>query len=367
MGRALLVNRDAVMTPKHDSTMTPWHRIAVKRYGRARWCILWKTPRDRSRFLFALARHGAARQGGAMSAIANPFAAKTVPDAPIVSRFAPSPNGALHIGHALSAMLAAETTRLHGQGRYYVRIEDIDATRSRTEHVEGIIADLRWLNLLGDQPPVMQSARTPAHREALEDLRAGGLVYRCFCSRSDIAAALRHTPVLHGPDGPAYPGTCRALSENGAEEAAAQRAATTPHCWRLDMAKALDLYPTLFWEEAGEGTVLADPRPFGDVVLWRKDAPASYHLAATLDDAHEGVTHVVRGRDLYAYTALHRLLQAVFDLPVPVYWHHPLLLGEDGEKLSKSRASTPLAAWRQAGWEPSELLRQLRAGLVPAP
>ena len=311
-----------------------------------------------------LAACGAARQSGTMSAIANPFAALPLPDTPIVSRFAPSPNGALHIGHALSAMLAVETARLHPDGRYYVRIEDIDATRSRTEHVDGVITDLRWLDLLGDMPPVMQSARTPEHAAALDDLRARGLVYRCFCSRSDIAAALRTTSVLHGPDGPAYPGTCRSMPK---DEAAARAAAGEPHCWRLGMAKALDLHPTLFWEEAGEGTVLADPRPFGDVVLWRKDAPASYHLASVLDDAAEGVTHVVRGRDLYAYTAVHRLLQATFDLPEPFYWHHPLLLGKDGEKLAKSAASPALAAWRQAGWEPRALLNAVRAGRQPAP
>lgn len=301
-----------------------------------------------------------------MSAIANPFAQMPAPQVPIVTRFAPSPNGALHIGHALSAMLAEETARLHADGRYYVRIEDIDPTRSRPEHVESILTDLRWLGLLGDMPPVMQSARTAAHRAALDDLRARGLVYRCFCSRSDIAAALKTTPVLHGPDGPGYPGTCRALPE----DAAAARAEREPHCWRLNMAKALayvkPLHPHLTWEEAGEGNTPADPQPFGDVVLWRKDAPASYHLASVLDDAHEGVTHVVRGRDLYAYTAVHRLLQALFDLPEPAYWHHPLLLGEDGEKLAKSKASPALAAWRQAGWEPDALLNALRSGHQPA-
>ena len=309
----------------------------------------------------ALARFRAARQGEGMSGLINPFASLPAPKTPIVTRFAPSPNGALHVGHALSAMLAEETARLHPNGLYYVRIEDIDATRSRAEHIEGIIADLRWLGLLGDTPPVMQSMRTPAHATALEDLRARGLVYRCFCSRSDIAAALKSTPVLHGPDGPAYPGTCRSLSEN----VAAARAKTTPHCWRLDMAKALALHPHLTWQEAGEGTITADPRPFGDVVLWRKDAPASYHLAATLDDAAEGVTHIVRGRDLYAYTAVHRLLQALFDLPQPAYWHHPLLLGDDGEKLAKSKGSPALAAWRNAWADPAILRAILRAGQMP--
>lgn len=317
-----------------------------------------------------LVARGALRQGAGMSAIANPFAQMPPPYAPpippIVTRFAPSPNGALHIGHALSALLAEETARLHADGHYYVRIEDIDATRSRPEHVEGIMTDLRWLGLLGDTPPVMQSARTAAHRAALEVLQARGLVYRCFCSRSDIAAALKVTPVLHGPDGPAYPGTCRALPE----AYSAARAAREPHCWRLNMAKALasikPLHPRLSWYEAGVGDSPADPRPFGDVVLWRKDAPASYHLASVLDDAHEGVTHIVRGRDLYAYTAVHRLLQALFDLPEPVYWHHPLLLGEDGEKLAKSKTSPALAAWRQAGWEADALLAAVRSGLQPA-
>ena len=293
---------------------------------------------------------------------ANPFAAMPLPDAPVVSRFAPSPNGALHLGHALSAMVAQETARLHPHGRYYVRIEDIDATRSRAEHIDGIITDLRWLGLLGDTPPVMQSARTPAHAAALENLRARGLVYRCFCSRSDIAEALRQKPVLHGPDGPAYPGTCRALTEAQSDA----QAETMPHNWRLDMGKALAMHPHLTWEEAGEGTIAADPRPFGDVVLWRKDAPASYHLASVLDDAAEGVTHIVRGRDLYAYTAVHRLLQAVFDLPQPAYWHHPLLMGEDGEKLAKSKKSPALAAWRQAEADPTALLAMLRKGQMPA-
>ncbi len=334
--------------------------------ARNRSQVLWVCPLVHLVDKWILAMHPMARQGAGMSAIRNPFSDMPPPQTPIVTRFAPSPNGALHIGHALSAMLAQETARLHPAGRYYVRIEDIDATRSRAEHVEGIITDLGWLGLLGDGPPVMQSARTDAHRAALDQLRKRELVYRCFCSRSDIAAALKATPVLHGPDGPAYPGTCRALSD----DESAELAETTPYCWRLDMAKALALHPELSWQEAGAGEIPADTPadsgPFGDVVLWRKDAPASYHLASVLDDAAQGVTHVVRGRDLYAYTALHRLLQALFDLPQPYYWHHPLLLGEDGEKLAKSKVSPALTAWRQAGWAPDALLTAVRSGHQPA-
>jgi glutamyl-Q tRNA(Asp) synthetase len=269
------------------------------------------------------------------------------------TRFAPSPNGLLHIGHAYSAMCAHDFARAFG-GRFRLRIEDIDGTRSRAEHIEAIQRDLIWLGLGWDADVVFQSQRVDRYAAALEQLKAMGLVYRCWCTRSEIAAVLKDRPVLHGPDGPVYPGTCRGAERLGDD-----------YCWRLDMAAAVERVGPIGWTDLAAGPQQADPMQFGDVVLWRKDAPASYHLAATLDDAADDISHVVRGQDLYAYTAIHRLLQAVLDLPVPIYWHHPLLLDEKGEKLAKSRLSQPLADLRRAGADGPELMAALRAGELP--
>ncbi len=268
------------------------------------------------------------------------------------TRFAPSPNGQLHVGHAFSALCAHDFARGFG-GKFLLRIEDIDGTRSRPEHVEGIFADMRWLGLYWDGEPVFQSQRIARYTEALERLKALGLVYRCWCTRSDIAATLKRQPVVHGPDGPIYPGTCKGRHGIGA------------HCWRLDMAKSMEKAGPLGWIDLAAGPQVADPAQFGDIVLWRKDAPASYHLAATLDDAADGISHVVRGQDLFAYTAIHRLLHVMLDLPEPVYWHHPLLLDDNGEKLAKSRLSEPLAALRLNGVDGSMLIAQLRNGVLP--
>jgi glutamyl-Q tRNA(Asp) synthetase len=271
----------------------------------------------------------------------------------VVTRFAPSPNGMLHIGHAYAAICAHDVARGES-GRFLLRIEDIDATRSRAEYVEAIQTDLNWLGLDWDGDVRFQSARVEQYRTALTHLEDMRLIYKCTCTRGDIAAALKEHSVLHGPDGPHYPGICRGKDVGDA-----------PFCWRLDMAAATAATGMLDWTDLEAGAQFADPAQFGDIVLWRKDAPASYHLAATLDDAADGVTHVVRGRDLFAYTGIHRLLQALLGLPEPVYWHHALLLDESGEKLAKSKASPALAQRRLAGENGVALTKSLRTGQLP--
>lgn len=278
-----------------------------------------------------------------------------------VTRFAPSPTGRLHLGHAWSAVQAHALARANG-GRFLLRIEDIDQGRSRPEHVEAVLADLEWLGLEHDGLVAFQSQRMPLYRAALERLREMGLAYPCFCTRADIArevAASASAP--HGGDGPVYPGTCRAIP---AEQAAA-RAAREPHAWRIDMARAVEVAGPLAWKDALAGTVRADPLAQGDVVLARKDAGVSYHLAVTVDDAEQGVTDIVRGRDLFVVTHVHRLLQALLNLPTPRYDHHPLLVGPDGERLAKRHGAPTLEAMRLAGEDGQALARAIRDGRVP--
>ena len=280
-----------------------------------------------------------------------------------VSRFAPSPTGRLHLGHVYSAVRAHDLARAAG-GRFLLRIEDIDGTRSREDFVAAIEEDLRWLGLGWDGAVVRQSQRLDLYAAALDRLKAMGLVYPCFCTRAEIAAS---ASAPHGNEGSVYPGTCRTLSE---AEAAAR--ADEPHCWRLDMAKAIAMATPaprrgegLRWHDASAGWVLADPAPQGDVVLARKDAPTSYHLAVTVDDAAQGITDVVRGVDLFDATHVHRLLQALLGLPTPAYHHHALLTGPDGKRLAKRNGARPLAELRAGGINPSALLADLRAGQVP--
>ncbi|MBB4838261.1 glutamyl-Q tRNA(Asp) synthetase [Sphingomonas kyeonggiensis] len=270
------------------------------------------------------------------------------------TRFAPSPTGRLHLGHAWSALQAHDFARANG-GAFTLRIEDIDGTRSRPEHVEAILRDLEWLGLGWDGEVTFQSRRLALYEAALDDLRARGLLYPCFCTRADIAASLT---APHGPEGPLYPGTCRGLDAPDLSK---------PHCWRLDVAKALASLgdPELLWHDAFAGQVRADPASAGDVVLARKDAPASYHLAVTVDDAAQGVTHVVRGVDLFAATHVHRLLQALLGLPTPEYRHHPLLLGPDGTRLAKRHGAPSLEAMRLAGEDGRALAERLRNGQLP--
>jgi glutamyl-Q tRNA(Asp) synthetase len=270
------------------------------------------------------------------------------------TRFAPSPNGALHLGHAYSALCAHDFAKACG-GSFHLRIEDIDGTRSRPEHIHATLADMKWLGLEPDGAVQYQSANVARYRHAFEKLQKLGLIYRCSCTRSDIAAALKLAPVSHGPDGPHYPGTCRGRNIDS----------DVPHSWRLDMAKAVSLTGPLRWTDLAAGEQDAHPMLFGDVILWRKDAPASYHLAATVDDAADGISHVVRGRDLFAYTAIHRLLQVLLNLPEPVYWHHPLLLDDSGEKLAKSKSPPSLAARRIACEDGRALIENLRVGTLP--
>jgi glutamyl-Q tRNA(Asp) synthetase len=279
----------------------------------------------------------------------------------IVTRFAPSPTGRLHVGHGWSALMAMDAARATG-GLFRLRIEDIDGARSRPEHVEGILADLRWLGVAWDGPVVVQSRRLALYEAALERLRAMGLLYPCFCTRAEIAAEIAASASApHGPDGAHYPGTCRALSP----DQRTARMAREAHAWRIDMARAADLAGPLDWTDERRGTIIADPRAAGDVVLARKDAPVSYHLAASVDDADMGITLVLRGDDLLAATHVHRLLQALLGLPVPRYRHHPLLVGPDGKRLAKRSGGIALAELREAGVAPADLAADLRAGRFP--
>ncbi|ODU18739.1 MAG: tRNA glutamyl-Q(34) synthetase GluQRS [Sphingomonas sp. SCN 67-18] len=278
-------------------------------------------------------------------------------ESPVITRFAPSPTGRLHLGHAYSALQAHDFARERG-GRFLLRIEDIDAGRARPEHVEGILADLRWLGLSWDGPVIFQSQRLPRYAAALDRLKAEGLVYPCFCTRAEIAAS---ASAPHGPAGPLYPGTCRAL-----DPAAAQaRIAHAPHCWRLDMARAAAAAGPLSWLDADAGPVPARPALHGDVVLARKDAPTSYHLAVTVDDAAQQVSHVVRGQDLYEATHIHRLLQALLGLPSPAYRHHAMLTDAAGRRLAKRDGAPGLADLRAGGADPALLVSELRRGRVP--
>jgi glutamyl-Q tRNA(Asp) synthetase len=278
----------------------------------------------------------------------------------IISRFAPSPTGRLHLGHAYSALLAHDFARSRG-GRFLLRIEDIDPGRARPEFVEGIVEDLAWLGLAWDGEMLMQSRRLPLYAAALDDLRARELVYPCFCTRSAIAAEIAASAAApHGADGPLYPGTCRSLPEVERE----RRMSREPHAWRLDVARATAAVGPLAWRE-GEKEIAAEPFLFGDVVVARKDAPASYHLAVTVDDAAQQVSDVVRGTDLFAATHVHRLLQALLGLPTPRYHHHALLSDAEGKRLAKRHGAPSLAALRAAGADPRALVEALRAGRLP--
>lgn len=268
----------------------------------------------------------------------------------IRTRFAPSPNGALHLGHAYAAVMAHDLARGRG-GEFLLRIEDIDAARSRADLVDQALEDLRWLGLAWDGAVTMQSARLAHYGKAADRLKAMGLLYPCQCTRAQIAAAATQ----HGPDGLLYPGTCR--GHNVSPEGAA---------WRLDMARAVAMAGSLTWEDERAGTQLARPDLFGDIVLLRKEAPASYHLAVTLDDAADGITLVTRGMDLFAASHVHRLLQALLGLPVPRWHHHLLLVEDDGRKLAKRRGSPALADLRLAGVDGRALVDDLRVGRLPA-
>jgi glutamyl-Q tRNA(Asp) synthetase len=279
-----------------------------------------------------------------------------------VFRFAPSPTGFLHLGHALSALLNFEMARAAG-GRHLLRIEDVDASRCRPEFERAIYQDLAWLGIEWEQPVRRQSEHFDEYRAALERLEREGLVYPAFESRGEIARMVAEreaggVPWPRDPDGsPHYPGAAREL----APEDRARRRASEPFALRLDMQNAIArVAGALSWQETGDGeprVIVAVPGRWGDVILGRKETPASYHLAVVLDDARQGVTHVVRGRDLYESTSVHRLLQELLGLPAPPYHHHRLLLDADGKKLSKRDQSTTLRDLRAAGWSPADVRR----------
>ncbi|VWX53560.1 tRNA glutamyl-Q(34) synthetase GluQRS [Novosphingobium sp. 9U] len=266
------------------------------------------------------------------------------------TRFAPSPNGPLHLGHAYAAIVAHDLARERG-GTFELRIEDIDGERSRPEFVSEILADLAWLGIGWDGEPVFQSHRLGSYAQAGERLKQMGLLYPCRCTRAEIAAASTRM----GPDGPVYPGTCKHRIVDPAGAA-----------WRLDMDAARALAGPLDWVDDIAGIQRAIPEIFGDVVLLRKDLPASYHLAATLDDAADAVTLVTRGLDLFAASHVHRLLQALLGLPVPTWHHHALLVEPDGRKLAKRRGSPSLGDRRRAGEDGIALAAALRGGRLPA-
>ena len=265
------------------------------------------------------------------------------------SRFAPSPTGLLHLGHAYSAALAAEA------GRFLVRIEDLDPGRSRAEFIEAIGEDLAWLGLEPAEVPLVQSARGAVYEAALERLRGQGLAYPCFCTRADIAAALS---APHGA-GAHYPGTCRGLADDPG------RRAVEAHSWRIDAGRAVARVGSPGWREHDGSVHAATPADLDDVILARKDAPAAYHLACVIDDAASGVTLVTRGIDLRSSTPVQRLLQLLLDLPEPAYRHHSLVTHADGRRLAKRDAAPTLAAMRAAGVDGPGLVADLRAHRLP--
>ncbi|MEO7436436.1 MAG: tRNA glutamyl-Q(34) synthetase GluQRS [Candidatus Binatia bacterium] len=280
-----------------------------------------------------------------------------------VTRFAPSPNGLLHLGHAFSALTAFDAARAAG-GRFLLRIEDIDGPRSRRELEDAIDEDLAWLGIEWETPVRRQSEHLDDYASALDRLDARGLLYPCFCTRSEIARSQIDDALTapHGLDGAIYPGTCRTAS---AEARAAQLAAGRPFAWRLDLAAALAAAGPLAFVESGRQVAVDETRlhaEIGDVVLARKDVPASYHVAVVHDDALQGVTHVIRGDDLAFATPLHRLLQRLLDLPTPEYRHHRLVTDAAGKRFAKRDGAATLQALRATGVTPEEI--RARIGLA---
>ncbi|HEU0215191.1 MAG TPA: tRNA glutamyl-Q(34) synthetase GluQRS [Stellaceae bacterium] len=276
---------------------------------------------------------------------------------PIVTRFAPSPTGYLHLGHVRSAWEGWHAAREAG-GRFLLRIEDIDTGRCRPEFDAAIQEDLAWLGLGWDGPVRRQFEHFDDYRAALARLDEQGLLYPCFCTRKDIQAEIAHAGgAPQGKEGPVYPGTCKRVSP---EQRAARIAGGSDYALRLDVAKALRRTGPLHWTDCGR-TIPAAPAVLGDVVLARKDVPTSYHLAVTVDDALQGVTLVTRGFDLFAATHIHRLLQALLDLPIPDYRHHPLLTDASGRRLAKRDRALTIRAMREVGMTPAEVLARAQS------
>ncbi len=274
----------------------------------------------------------------------------------IVTRFAPSPTGHLHLGHAYAALFAWRMAREAG-GKFLLRIEDIDQGRCRSEFEESIVEDLRWLGLSWEEPVRRQSEHFSEYAEALDRLAGAGLIYPCFCTRREIADEIaRAGAAPHGPEGLLYPGTCRGIEVTEGRRRVENGEA---HALRLDVAKALEQTGALGWEELGEGEIVAAPATLGDVVLARKETPTSYHLAVTVDDAGQGVTLVTRGEDLREATHVHRLLLELLGLPAPRWKHHRLILDESGRRLAKRDQEVTLRALREAGRSAGSILEEL--------
>lgn len=287
-----------------------------------------------------------------------------------VFRFAPSPNGYLHLGHAASALINQRLAKRLG-GRLLLRIEDIDFGRTREEFVDAVYEDLAWLGVAFEADVLRQSRHLPDYQAAADRLAAMGLLYPCFAARQEIQNAANKQGAGVDPDGaPIYPGLHRGLS---AAEVVRRKAAGEPFAMRLDMARAMALalqksVGGICWTEwdgaSGTNAVAADPMAWGDIVLQRKDVPTSYHLSVVIDDARQGVTHVVRGADLEQATSIHRLLQVLLDLPEPVYHHHRLVCDSSGAKLSKSDAATSLKSLRARGMTRSQLVANLGGSVL---
>lgn len=276
---------------------------------------------------------------------------------PFVTRFAPSPTGLLHIGHAYAGLFAFETARLSG-GRFNLRIEDIDRQRCRDEFDRAIMDDLRWLGLTWDGPVMRQSERMSHYAAALEQLKADDVVYPCFCSRRQIRVEIEDAArAPHGPGAePVYPGTCRLLDR---EEALYRIARGEPYCWRLDVEKAMRRTGPLYWLDMRAQWIEAKPELLGDVVLSRKDTPTSYHLAVTVDDAAAGINLVTRGEDLFHATHIHRLLQALLNYPTPSYYHHNLVADSTGQRLAKRNRAVTLRHLRDSHRTPDDIWRMI--------
>ena len=280
----------------------------------------------------------------------------------VITRFAPSPSGPLHVGHLLAAIQARRLADVHG-GQCFLRIEDIDITRARSrEWVELMYEDLAWLGLSFDGEDMVQSTRFDVYAAALQRLKDMGLLYPCFCTRSEIKAQIAEIGrAPHATLGYQYPGTCRNLSRDEIEMRLARGDA---HAWRLDMQRVQDLIGRPLWHDMHRGTQRCVPTAYGDVVLARKEMPTSYHLSVVIDDAAQGVTHVTRGADLFDATHIHRALQAVLALPVPTYCHHTLLCDQNGKRLAKRDGARSIASLREAGYSAEQVRHSLTAALA---
>lgn len=284
-----------------------------------------------------------------------------LPPAGVVTRFAPSPSGPLHVGHLLAALQARRLADAHG-GQCLLRVEDIDTRAQHPEYLSLMYEDLAWIGLHFDGEVMVQTRRFQVYQSALEQLRTMGLLYPCFCTRTEIRnqlAEMGRAP--HATLGYLYPGTCRKLSPAQVED---KLAAGVPHSWRLDMQRVQDLIGCPTWHDMHRGTQRCVPSCYGDVVLARKDFPASYHLCVVVDDAAQGVTYVTRGADLFEATHIHRALQGVLGLPVPQYCHHALLRDNTGKRLAKRDGARSLASLRAAGLSPQQVRDSLESALL---